>query len=108
MKLRKHGDELQKLRTDFDQLREELDNDDSGVGELLTMTHWDDNPTDLENRQTALAEAINEISTELEQLSVKMDALDRTKSNINEHHVEFREKFDQLSAEIQQEIDTDN
>lgn len=108
MKLKKQSDDLQMLRADLEQLREELDNDDSGIGEMLTTAQWDDNQTDLENRQIAIGEAINDLSNELEQLSMELNALDRTKTNIKEQHAELHQKFDQLSIEIQQVIDTLN
>lgn len=108
VKIRNQGEDLQRIRENFDRLHEELNNDDSGIGEFLSTAQLDYNQTDLENRQADLVEAINDLSTEMDQLSVEMTAIDRTQSRLSAQYAEVREKFDQLGAEIQQELDTDN
>lgn len=98
-KLQEIGDVLRQLRNDFEQLREELDNDDSGIGEMLTAD------IDFERRSAALSETIDNSMRELDQWSVQMTEFEEASTDINSQFAELQEKFGQFAAETQQEID---
>lgn len=104
--LRKSEDELQKLRQDLQYMQEELQNDDSGIGELLTIAlNNEGDEIDFESRSTALSEFINNSSRELDQLAMEITKLDQAKADIKSQYTQLQHKFDQLEAEIRQEID---
>lgn len=107
------------FRKDWDQLRIELadmedqyDNDDSGIdGELaLEEEEEQDNDDDdsilldIENRSTALSEALNKASNDWDQTSAKVIELLRNKNVISSRYAELKQKYDQFSAEYELEL----
>lgn len=110
--LEKFRKDLDQLRNDLANIRDQMDNDDSGIDGMLAFADEeeqdddDDNPIlmDIGNRSTALGEAIDKATTDLNQMSVKITELERDKNTIFSRYTELQEKYDQFTGEIELEL----
>lgn len=105
---------LNELREKFDasretfdklkqQLEEELDNDDSGVGEWLTITaQLDDNPNEFENNQ--IADANDDPLSVLEQLELEVQIFNYVESEISAQYDELQKEIERIKKNSQSSL----
>lgn len=100
-KLKKTGKELREIREMLDILLDEVANDDSGYGEMLS-TDEPMNQNYFNNRQKELGEALDVTSNELDQLSLDLIRLEQTKRYVITQSEELEKIINQLFATANQ------